>query len=362
MPSTSVPSDQETFSAQYFDGQRAVVHQVTVRLGASALDIYSDTGTFLDQWRYDDVEMGDRSKDWVRVAKRGSEARLTFMDASAFHALLRHAPNMMNRQKRIRRGMMLVVASTFALVIGVYLSIPLLTKAIVAIIPLSVEANMGKNAADAIVEVVDGKFTGGVCSSAKGDFALEELVQTMSKYSSGPFSYNVRVLNVDMANAIALPGGQIFIFKGLLDEANTVEEVAGVLAHEMAHVNFRHPMHGMVHQTGLGVLANLMFGGSSLGEVSSFLMSTSYTREAESEADEAAITVLKNAGISTQGFADFFERLHAKEEEHGIGLPSFLSTHPPSDKRAELASGSLPSSVQILSDDQWQALKNICPD
>ena len=356
----SAQSDTVSFSAKYYDGRQAIAHRVHVQLSGTALMIVAENGTILDTWVFDDIELGDRSEDWVRVAKKDSEARLSLNDPRAFDVLHALSPNMMTRQKRLRRGMLWAVASTIAVIIGIYFSIPLFTKAIVAVIPQSVESRMGQSAASAIENVVSQKKGDGVCSASASQPALDKMVSTLANYTDGPFTYNVQVLKVDMANAIALPGGYIFIFKGLLDEAESAEEVAGVLAHEMAHVDLRHSLHSMIHQTGLSVLADMMFGGSSFGGVSSFMLGASYTREAEEAADDRAIQTLRAAGISTQGFAAFFERLHAREKKVGFAFPDFMSTHPPSDKRAALAQATLPSRYPILSTEEWQRLKRIC--
>lgn len=361
MPSMSAQSDPVSFSARYYDGRQAVAHKVHVQLSGTALMIISENGLVLESWAFNEIELGDRTKDWVRVAKKDSEARLSLDDPRAFDVLLALAPNMMTRQRRLRRGMLLAVASTIAVIVGIYFSIPLMTKAIVAIIPPSVEVRLGNGSARAIIDVVEQTESRALCNaSIPGMTALKKMTATLARHTDGAFPYQVEVLNVDMTNAIALPGGHIFLFKGLLEEAESADEVAGVLAHEMAHVDLRHSLHNIVHQTGLSVLADMMFGGGSMGGVSSFMLGATYTREAEAAADEVALQTLRDAGISTHGFAAFFERLNIREAKASFGLPDFLSTHPPSALRARLARATQPSRTEVLSEDEWKSLQTIC--
>ncbi|MEG3618202.1 M48 family metallopeptidase [Magnetovibrio sp. PR-2] len=360
MPSMSAQSDPVSFAARYYDGRQAVAHNVSVQISGTALILISENGSVLDTWALTDLELGDRSKDWVRVAKKGSEARLSLNDPRAFDVLLALAPNIMTRQKRLRRGMLLAVVSTIAVIAGVYFAIPVITKGIVAIVPPSVEVRLGDGSSKAIVDMVASAKDKPLCDKPQGSTALGRMTDTLANHTDGSFPYRVKVLNVDMSNAIALPGGHIFLFKGLLEKAETPEEIAGVLAHEMAHVDLRHSLHGLVHQAGLGVLSDMMFGGSSMGSLSGFVVGASYTREAEAAADEQAVRTLRDAGISTQGFAAFFERLHSQEAKAGFGLPAFMSTHPPSDKRAKLAQSALPSRIELLSPTQWKDFQSIC--
>ena len=360
MPSMSAQSDPVSFSARYYDGRQALAHKVHVQLSGTALMIVAESGSVLDTWTFDEIELGDRTKDWVRVAKKDSEARLSLNDPRAFDVLLALAPNMMTRQKRLRRGMLLAVVSTIAVIVSIYFSIPLMTKAVVAVIPPSVEVRLGNGSAQAIIDVVEQAENKPVCKTSSGSVALDKMTALLAKYTDGHFPYQVKVLNVDMTNAIALPGGHIFLFKGLVEEAESADEVAGVLAHEMAHVDLRHSLHNIVHQTGLSVLADMMFGGGSMGGVSSFMLGATYTREAEAAADEVALQTLRAAGISTHGFAAFFERLNIREAKASFGLPDFLSTHPPSALRARLARATQPSRTQALSEDEWKSLQKIC--
>ena len=113
-----------------------------------------------------------------------------------------------------------------------------------------------------------------------------------------------------VVNAFALPGEQIVVLRGLIEEADSPDEVAGVIAHEMGHGLELHPETGIVKALGMSAAVLLIFGdSSSIGNWGAHLLQLSYTRSAEREADVHALRILKAADISPKGISDFFKRL-----------------------------------------------------
>jgi hypothetical protein len=136
------------------------------------------------------------------------------------------------------------------------------------LIPRSVEDKVG----DALV----GDFGHQFCDGAGGQAALDKMTAALSLR---PEALNVRVVNVKMVNAAALPGGNIVIFRELITEADGPDEVAGVLGHEIAHVEERHVTEGMIRQLGFGMIVAL-FGGSTGANLDA-LLAAGYSRAAE---------------------------------------------------------------------------------
>lgn len=366
MPSMSGPFEQPATKvicrAVYYDGNSAVRHNVTVQMRERVLDIISADGEIMDQWLYHEVIAVDQGSGGSRVGKLDSNARLNFTDAEAFRTLRACAPQMHAHEKRARRGMIMAIAATISIVLAFYFATPLLTSAIVALTPLSYEAKLGRRFSKDIVDLFGSEDSKGTCTSDRGSLALSKVVEDLTRHNQAPLPYNVRVLDVKMVNAMALPGGYIFVFRGLLDQARSQNELIGVLAHEMAHVDQRHPMQAMVRGYGISILSDMMFGGSTMGSVSSTLMSMSYSRTAEEQADTGGIATLQRAGLSTDGLANFFDRLSAKEEKDTFGLPDFLSTHPNTDAREQRARGVSRSNRSLLEDKEWADLRAICND
>lgn len=247
-----------------------------------------------------------------------------------------------------------------ALAAGLVVSVVVLTVAYflphwaAPLVPHSWERRYG----DALVGDFGGKF----CAGPGGQEALDALA---AKLSPGKRDFDVRVVDLPVVNAAALPGGHIVLFRELLSQAEGPDEVAGVLAHEIAHVENHDVTESMIRQMGFGiVIASL--GGTTGGNVDT-LLATRYTRDAEHEADVAALDALARADISPRPTAAFFSRLAEKEEAlGGVGTAlGYLSTHPMSIARRDLFAGSAKpraAYTPALDRSQWEALATICRD
>lgn len=364
MPSTSAESDRHVFAALYYDGRTAQRHSVSVHLHPSALDVVGEGGTVLDQWLYGEVELSDQGNAGARVVKRGSEARLVIADRAAFIQLKALSPHLEDQRQRTLRNMGLSVAVTAAIILLGYFSLPLLADGIVRLIPVETEVRIGAAYVDEVAVFFAPDKQGALCKDIPGKRVLDGMVAHLAQFAGGPFPYRVDILDTPLVNAVALPGGRILLFKGVLNKAESFDEVAGVIAHEMQHVNERHGMQTMVRSYGVRMLADMMFGGSMMGNVSQLMMAVSYSRDDEVAADEGAIATLRAAGIGAAGMARFFARLNSDEKSGTFALPDLLSTHPPSATREALARDADQSTNSArhwsLSTADWAALKAIC--
>ncbi len=145
-------------------------------------------------------------------------------------------------------------------------------------------------------------------------------------------------------NAFALPGGYMGFNAGLITAASSESELAGVFAHELAHVTQRHIARSANASGGvtsfatwLAVLAaiiagsgdsDVVLGALALGQASEYQRQVNFTRANELEADRLGIRTLSAAGFDTQGMASFFQRLEQQSRLYGSGVPEFLRTHP----------------------------------
>lgn len=143
-------------------------------------------------------------------------------------------------------------------------------------------------------------------------------------------------------NAFALPGGKIVIQSGLVENADSWEELFGVVGHEMAHVTCRHHVRGLINNLGLFVILSTLIG--DIGGISGTLINTggelaslSGSREFEYEADEKGLEYLLNANVNPEGMITFFEKLKNETKLDsalaGVEIPDFLSTHPNTEDR-----------------------------
>jgi Zn-dependent protease with chaperone function len=149
------------------------------------------------------------------------------------------------------------------------------------------------------------------------------------------YAFEVTIVNSDLVNAAALPGGKVVVYSGLLAEAGSAEEVAGVLAHEICHVLHRDSLRQLIGRLGGGALIALVLGGGDLAGLAAQageLDRLAYGRDQERAADRGGVALLARAGLPPRAVPAFFERLQAKEAGK---LPEFLSTHP--DTAARIA-------------------------
>lgn len=155
------------------------------------------------------------------------------------------------------------------------------------------------------------------------------------------YPFHVFISRDTIMNAFALPGGNIVINSGLIQQAGSWEELLGVLSHEIAHITLKHHTRGIIQQAGLRTLLSLWFGSgndvaSMIGNMGGELASLSYSREFEQEADDEGFTMLEKAGIDPRGMTVFFERILEEEKKNaqpGIRDYSIFSTHPPTRER-----------------------------
>jgi Zn-dependent protease with chaperone function len=183
--------------------------------------------------------------------------------------------------------------------------------------------------------------------------SVEVLGRIGEKLTSGsPHHYRWFVANQKEINAFAAPGGIVVVNVGLLRAIGSPEELAGVLAHEIAHAELRHSLKGMAKSLGLRTLTSLAlgdYGGTAVAEGMKHLAELGFSREAEREADQEGLRRLVAAGIDPQGMVRFFELL---EKEQQLTPPQFLSTHPANAERIS----ALKREIALLPKD-WRPLE-----
>lgn len=163
--------------------------------------------------------------------------------------------------------------------------------------------------------------------------AVDEIVGRLKPHAGEKgMDFDVTIVDAAIVNAYCLPGGKIVLYTGLLNAAESPEQVAGVLAHEMAHATERHGLKRIANSIGIVVGVNLLLGDVSglvafAVELAQHGLLTSHGREQETESDVEAVRMMSQAGLSPAALAEFFAIL---EKEHG-DVPSalsWLSSHP----------------------------------
>ena len=184
--------------------------------------------------------------------------------------------------------------------------------------------------------------------------------QNLVKNSDAKVPFTIKVVDSDEINAFALPGGFFYVNSGLITSADEEAELAGVMAHEIAHVAARHG----TEQYTKGTIANyatlpLIFLGGGLGyglyQAAGFLIPLKFlqfTRAAETEADFLGLQYVYKTGYDPTAFVSFFEKIQAQEKKKPGKLSKAFSTHPPTTDRIEKTQANiatiLPESPQYV--------------
>ncbi len=157
---------------------------------------------------------------------------------------------------------------------------------------------------------------------------------------SNEFQWRVRIIrDDDVLNAFCVPGGYMYYYTGLIKYLDNEAQLAGVMAHEMAHADKRHVTRRMTKLYGLQFLTGLLLGedpeawGEIAAELALGLGNLQFSRSDEYQADEYAVRYSTDTEYHPKGVAGFFEKLH--DEETRPKVPEFLSTHPSPDNRLE---------------------------
>ena len=156
--------------------------------------------------------------------------------------------------------------------------------------------------------------------------------------SRADLDWHFAIVNTDVVNAFALPGGYIYVNRGIIEHADRMDELAGVMAHEIGHVVKRHSVKQMQQMDGANIglvltcaLTNVCQSQAAQAaiNVGGTLAFAKFSREDEAEADEQGSSYLVKAGISPQGMVSFFQKLVEMEQQSGGSAPpAWFSDHP----------------------------------
>jgi len=181
-------------------------------------------------------------------------------------------------------------------------------------------------------------------SDATVNSYIDSIGARLVRQASGPrYPYSFDVANFREINAFALPGGPVWVHRGALSAAQNESQVAGVLAHEIAHIAERHAASRMTK----GIIANGLLGllGAAVGndrrgqvaQIAGGLAAQGYmlkfSRDDEREADEVGAQIMKRAGWSPNGMVEFMQILRAQQGRDPGSVQTFLSSHPAPGER-----------------------------
>ncbi|MEM9471618.1 MAG: M48 family metallopeptidase [Pseudomonadota bacterium] len=369
-------------NAEFFDGKSAMARLVHARVMGDTL-VISQTGATDVQWPLNNVELvsGGKPGQALRLKLHGDHgSRLTLPEGSAADAVIAAAPAILTGHKRrFWKGVGISVAVVLALGVAGYATLAVAPQALARFIPDEVVNSFADGLEKSVIK------SSKRCDAPAGRDALNKIARRIVSGTEDPPTFSLRVFDIRQAgnkkliNAFALPGGRMVFSAGLIENADSADEVAGVLAHELGHVALRHPEAAIVRVYGVQMLLSLFTAGQgadSLGSIAGVIAVLRYSREAEAQADAYAVEVMENANVDPKGLRNFFARLIKKNTSTGgeakaddstsfrkriEPLTDLFSTHPGTDDRiARLVPRPGGTEPAILSDAEWRALKAIC--
>jgi predicted Zn-dependent protease len=171
---------------------------------------------------------------------------------------------------------------------------------------------------------------------------VNQLGDQIARSGRRGFNYTFYIVNSDVVNAFAVPGGYVYVNRGLIERTRNMAELAGVLAHEIGHVEHRHGAEQMerMQRASLGVNLAYILTGRQPSPAEGTLINAAgtayfarHSRAAENEADESAVPMLVAAGINPNGLVTMFELLTSLQRRSPSALEAWFSTHPTTQDR-----------------------------
>jgi predicted Zn-dependent protease len=351
-------------SATFYDGVAAKPRPVTLRFGEQALEIVEGETTAA-RWTYPDIRRLPVAASGLRVRSLAAPelARLEVADETLAAELLRRSPKADEGATADRRTTARIIGWSLAAAASIVLTaiflVPIAANQLAPLVPAALERRLG----EAVDNQVRTLFGERACANEPGAAALAKLSAALTSRARLPLPAEMRVLDSGVANALALPGGRIYLLNGLLRRAQDPDEVAGILAHELGHVARRDGLRKLIQSGGSSFLLGLLFGditgGGTLILLGRMLVDSSYSREAESFADGFAADLMLSLGRSPRPMGALLVRLTGTQKD--TALP-FLASHPISEERLNaLNAREAPvTGAPLLDEQEWRALKSIC--
>jgi len=265
-----------------------------------------------------------KNPDVIRAFRQAAPDHLTI-------PLERAAEQVRRVRQRHRIVWGIVGGALLASVLGLWFGSDLLVELAVDRIPIEWERKLGESAYHDFLARQE------VMKEGPAVTAVTEMTHRLTDpIPENPYTFEITVVKSDVVNAFALPGGYIVVFTGLMKKAESPEEVAGVLAHELNHVLQRHGLERIVKQLGFVAVVSIVLGnqqglGGVMKQLGVELMTLKFGRVQETEADLTGLELLHRAKIDPSGMITFFQRLAEKDE----GRVEWFSTHPMSSARAD---------------------------
>lgn len=346
--------------ARVYDGRTAAPSQAELRVENGVLVVAGADEVW--RWPLDDVR-DEVAGDLVRLAGPQPVDARVLTSLADWRALTQAVAPDRARRARARELKLAATLTAVGLSLGalIFFGVPAASGPLARATPMSFERQIGDNLADQV------RVTLRPCrGDPRGAAVLSGLGRRLARRTNGGLEVRVEAVQAPFVNAIALPGGTVMITDDLLRTAGSPDELAAVIAHEIAHVERRHVMKAVWRNFGAGlVLDTLVGGGSGAGQqavlLAGSLSDLRFTREAEAEADARGMALLQAAGLSSEGMAEFYAKLaNPGSTEAARNAVELLNTHPDTLRRVVRARAAARPGESALTKAEWSAVQAAC--
>lgn len=359
---------------RYGDGRAAVTHPTTLDVGADTLTFR--IGETQHVWSYSDLRRADDGSGRVILKRNPDTGERLYLDETDSARIILGAPGLNAKRAFGIEGPGTIAAITgaaWSLAAVFLLAVPLGAGPIADHVPPRYRAQI----ADISWSQIDA-FTQYCDDSDEAARILNDVAYRIMQESDVPMRDDVWITIVDapFPNAFALPDHSIVVTDDLIALAEHPDELVGVLAHEIAHIEHNHIMKNIIRSVGAGIFFDVVFGGAGMGQMVAIasvnLASLRYSRGDETDADLRGLDYLDAAGIDTAGLARLFDRFAEQERppteseeeadgERSGGFPTMLSSHPATAERAAAARARSRAGLNpSMTDAEWQIVRAAC--
>jgi len=364
-------------AAQYNDGQISRVRDVVCDISAGQLLIAdADAATLepIETWPAAEIYPVHGRKGELRIGCTGKPpgARLIFTGAVDVRQARELVPALQHKHRmetgKQIRIMGIATAALVSVIVAYMVGVPLLASQIVRLVPPEWEMQLGNAAVAQIEGSLKDKAGFEICDpdpNSLANRAIARFARAAVAGSGTPFEPDIKVIRTTIPNAFALPGGHSYYFSALLKETQSADEFAGVMAHELGHVVHRHGMEQLIATSATGLLIGFILGDmtgiSVAGAVGAALIDSSFSRDAERQADRFAADVAKRMAFQPAALPRLLKRV-AGDDDMSRALALF-STHPlTAEREAALEAMTITDATlkPPFTPEEWQAIKTMC--
>lgn len=345
--------------ARYTDGRAAVTHDANCAFTAEG--VLLSVGGAQHVWPYDELARADDGSGRVILRRRPDTGERLMLEHEAEAALRATAPALCTpRAQGVEPPLTVaaVIAAAWSLAGAFLVGVPMAAEPIAAALPNRYRtqiADISWSQVDAVGEYCD--------DSDEAAQILNDLAYRIMQASGVRQRESIWITIVDapFPNAFALPDNSIIVTDDLIALAEHPDELTGVIAHEIAHIERNHIMTNVIRQIGAGIFFDVVFGGAGAGQAVAIasvnLAGLRYSRSDEADADQRGLDYLDATGIDAGGLARLFDRL---AEEDG-DIPTLISSHPATAERAAAARArSRQGRTPSLGAAQWRIVQSVC--